>query len=118
MRVQRLFALLLATSLLSAFQCEGDEPQACPVDFVETSIAKLQAQPKQNPAAEIVGYTYRGATVYYISSPCCDRYNNLYDACGGLLCAPDGGLDGKGDGRCADFAAQATDRRVIWREPR
>lgn len=115
---RRLLSWLLMAGLLSAFQCESKEPQPCPYDFVEKTIAKLEAQPKQNPVAELVAYTYQGATVYYVPSPCCDQYNTLYDACGQELCAPDGGATGKGDGRCADFATQATDRRVIWRDPR
>lgn len=114
--MKRLLTLLLLTSLLSAFQC-GDENDACP-DFVDKKIAELKRRPKQNPAAVITAYTFQGATVYGVSSDCCDQFNYIYDACGNVLCAPSGGITGRGDGQCPDFADQATDARVVWRDPR
>jgi hypothetical protein len=114
--MKRLFTLFLLTSLLSAFEC-GDENAACP-DFVEAKKAELQAKPKQNPAAEITEYQFQGQTVYLVSSDCCDQFNYLYNACGDIICAPGGGITGKGDGQCPDFSAQATNARVVWRDPR
>lgn len=114
--MKRLFTLFLLTSLLSAFQCE-DENAACP-SFVDAKIAELQAKPKQNPVAEITEYTFLGETVYLVSSDCCDQFNYLYNGCGNIICAPSGGITGRGDGQCPDFATQATDARVVWRDPR
>ena len=45
---------------------------------------------------------YQGRVAYLIISPCCDQFNYLYDAQGRTLCAPSGGITGRGDGRCAE----------------
>jgi hypothetical protein len=42
----------------------------------------------------------------------------LYDAVGNVLCAPDGGIDGRGDGQCADFRSQRTGGSRVWEDPR
>jgi hypothetical protein len=56
------------------------------------------------PPACIQRYTYHDQVVFYTPIPgCCDRTSTLYDRCGTILCAPDGGYTGKGDGRCPDF---------------
>lgn len=47
-------------------------------------------------------YSYRGRPAYLLNSPCCDQFNYLYDAEGRILCAPSGGLSGRGDGRCTE----------------
>lgn len=115
--MKRLFTLFLLTSLLSAFQCGDENTSICP-SFVDTKIAELQAKPKQNPAAEITEYTWGGRKVYLVSSDCCDQFNYLYNECGDVICAPSGGITGKGDGQCPDFSAQATNARLVWRDPR
>ena len=60
------------------------------------------------PPACIQRYTYHDEVVFYTPIPgCCDRMSTLYDRCGTILCAPDGGYTGKGDGRCPDFKLPA-----------
>jgi hypothetical protein len=85
---------------------------------VKDKIAELQAKPRQNPAAEITEYIFQAQKVYLVSSDCCDQFNYLYSACGDIICAPSGGITGKGDGQCPDFNDQATNARVVWRDPR
>lgn len=114
--MKRLLTLLLLTSLLSAFQCE-DENGPCP-DFIPTKIREILAKPKQNPAAEITEYQFQGQTVYLVSSDCCDQFNYLYSECGDVICAPSGGITGRGDGLCPDFATQATNPRLVWDDRR
>jgi len=46
-----------------------------------------------------------GQVVYLAVAPCCDRFNDLYDALGNPVCAPSGGLSGAGDGRCPQLRA-------------
>lgn len=116
--MKRLLTLLLLTSLLGAFQCADKDSPPCPSDFVKNKSAELQAKPKQNPAAEITEYKFQGQIVYLVSSDCCDQFNYLYSACGDVLCVPSGGITGNGDGLCPDFNTQATDARVVWRDPR
>ncbi|MFZ1390029.1 MAG: hypothetical protein WAS23_00425 [Dokdonella sp.] len=92
-------------------------PAAQPA-WVDTLIATFQAAPVANPPRRIVHYRYRDQRVYYVPATCCDRPSVLYDANGGVLCAPDGGMTGRGDGRCADFHDQRSEESLIWSDPR
>ncbi len=81
-------------------------------------IAEFQSEPVGNPPHAIYQYTYNGRIVYYVPPQCCDQFSTLYDADGIEICAPDGGFSGGGDGRCPDFFDQATDKVLIWEDPR
>jgi hypothetical protein len=85
---------------------------------IQQKIEDIKAQPKWNPPAEVHAYQYKGKTVYYFTSNCCDQYNVVYDADCNYLCAPDGGYTGRGDGKCADFKAAAEHIRLVWKDPR
>ena len=112
-------AVSVALPLL-AFQChkEAEPAPECPAGGLQAKIAELQARPKGNPAYAIWQYSWQGQQVYRVTADCCDQYEMLYDACFNVLCAPSGGLSGKGDGRCPDFYQQATDEQLVWRDPR
>jgi len=74
------------------------------VDFITTT----------QPTA-VFRTTYRGDVVFYAVTGCCDKFNLLYDRCGTLLCYPDGGLSGNGDGKCPDFFGSKAEEYVqIW----
>ena len=62
----------------------------------------------------VTRYIYKGQTVYYITSSCCDKYNIVYDNKCRLLGYPDGGFAGRGDGKMPGFKNEATDARVVW----
>jgi len=104
---------------LLAFRCPSkSSAPGCPPGGIQKKIAELKAQPKANPAYEVWAYKYQGQTVYLISAPCCDNYNTVYDECLNVLCAPSGGFTGRGDGLCPDFNEKATDKKLVWRDPR
>lgn len=63
----------------------------------------------------VVEYMYKNKKVYYVVMPCCDFYNEVYDANCRYLGAPDGGFTGKGDGKIPDFIAEAKPGKVIWK---
>jgi hypothetical protein len=42
----------------------------------------------------------------------------LYDAGGDMICAPDGGLTGKGDGKCPDFLSIRKNEALVWKDTR
>jgi hypothetical protein len=42
----------------------------------------------------------------------------LYDANGKLICRPDGGIAGSGDGKCPDFLAKRKDGWRLWADSR
>lgn len=86
--------------------------------WVDKLIEQFKSELVGNPPQSIWSYEYNGQTVYYIPPQCCDQYSTLYNSSGDVICAPDGGLDGKGDGRCSDFTSQRTNELLIWKDSR
>jgi hypothetical protein len=86
--------------------------------WLKARIADVLAERKRNPITRILRYDYEGQKVYYISAPCCDQYSNVYDTRGKLICQPDGGITGKGDGKCPDFEKRKTNEKLVWQDPR
>jgi len=89
-----------------------------PADWLAELIASLESEPVRNPPALIARYTYQDETVYFVPSYCCDEMSTLYNDDGEIICHPGGGLSGDGDERCSYFFDLATDREVIWKDPR
>jgi hypothetical protein len=87
-------------------------------DWLVALVAELERDPVANPPALIAQYQYKGDTVYYLPPRCCDVPSALYNSTGTILCGPDGGLTGRGDGRCADFFTERKDGKIIWRDKR
>ena len=87
-------------------------------EWVSTLIQRYQAGPEGNPPFAIWQYSYKGNKVYYLPPQCCGQYSELHDGKGALLCAPDGGKNGLGDGKCADFNRLRTDGELIWQDTR
>jgi hypothetical protein len=81
-------------------------------------IKRFGSEPVGNPPLSIWRYEYNGQIVYFVPAHCCDLYSTLYDENGEVLCAPDGGITGKGDGHCTDFSAQRINEQLIWKDPR
>jgi hypothetical protein len=97
----------------------GPASHQTPVPAAVTAlIHELETQPVANPPAYLASYDYAGQVVYYVPPRCCDIFGNLYDAAGQVICHPDGGLAGRGDGRCPDFLSQRTNEIILWRDPR
>ena len=108
--------VILATIVLAA-GCARATPSANP-KWVDQLIEQFKSQPVGNPPQSIWRYEYNGQSVYYVPAQCCDQYSSLYDAGGTVICAPDGGLTGTGDGRCADFQSKRTSETLIWKDTR
>lgn len=81
-------------------------------------IGDLEKQQPANPPARILRYTYQGQEVYYLTGRCCDVPSQLFDAAGNVICEPDGGITGRGDGRCTDFFEQRQNETVVWEDKR
>jgi len=86
-------------------------------DWLAARIKGLEDSSGVNPPELVASYSYQGHTVYYVAPRCCDQYSVLYDSSGAELCAPDGGITGRGDGRCPEFVAQRTNEKILWRPP-
>ncbi len=96
--------------------CMKSQP-ALPSCIVQ-KIEAIQKQEKWNPPAEVYEYRYKGKTVYYFSSNCCDQYNTVYDDQCNYVCAPSGGYTGKGDMKCQDFKDSAQLVKLVWKDER
>lgn len=108
-------ALLLL--IVAPVSCKKDKTPGTS-NCINRKIQTLEKETVRNPPASVVRYTYAGKTVYYIPPYCCDNFSELYDEDCNLICAPDGGFSGVGDGHCTDFWTTATNPVEIWRDPR
>jgi hypothetical protein len=79
-----------------------------------TIIEKIKSDATLKPPKSVTEYTYKGQPVFYLTMPCCDQYNPVYDGDCNYIGAPDGGITGKGDGKLSDFFKAATNGRVVW----
>ena len=84
--------------------------------WVDQLIKKLESDPVANPPLSVWKYEYNGQVVYFVPQHCCDITSVLYDAEGAILCAPDGGIAGRGDGKCIDFFDKRSSEQLIWQD--
>ncbi|GGG10572.1 DUF6970 domain-containing protein [Pontibacter amylolyticus] len=117
-------ALLLMTASVSCQTAgspatsEVQQGKAAPTGWLSELIRELEQEDVANPPAKVYRYTYNGQEVYYLTSRCCDIPSRVYDTDGNLLCEPEGGITGQGDGRCADFLDARTNETLIWEDKR
>ena len=104
---------LVALLALGVNTCKQPLP-----DCISKKIEEIKSQPVWNPPAQVDEYELNGKRVFLFSSPCCDQYNVVYDEHCNAICAPSGGITGKGDLKCADFAQQAKHIRLVWKDER
>ncbi|MBC5994124.1 DUF6970 domain-containing protein [Pontibacter cellulosilyticus] len=90
--------------------------QAAP--WLSQMIQEMEQGKPSNPPAKVYRYTYNDQQVYYVTGRCCDIPSKLYDMNGNVICEPDGGITGKGDGRCPDFFEKRSDETLIWEDKR
>jgi len=116
--MKSLIVLAISCASLIVRGCDQPTPPNDNPRWVNELIERYQAEPVGNPPQSIWRYEYSGQTVYYIPPQCCDQFSQLFDAKGSLLCAPDGGLGGSGDGRCPEFFRERTKEEFIWQDQR
>jgi hypothetical protein len=85
---------------------------------IQNKIDEIKKQQKWNPPAEVNEYLFNGKKVYLFSADCCDQFYTLVDSACNYVCAPSGGIAGKGDGKCADFNEKAQLLRLVWKDDR
>jgi len=81
---------------------------------IQKKIDSFKVMAQHEQPQRVVEYEYKGKTVYYVSSHCCDFFNELYDSNCNLMGYPDGGFTGRGDGKFPDFAKEVKKEKVIW----
>ena len=112
--MKRIF--FLATAILivcSSFQKKKPKTRL-PVCILQ-KITAFKKQEKFAQPQSVYEYVYKGKKVYYITLPCCDNFNELYDSNCTLMGHPDGGFTGRGDGKVADFIAKRKGEKLIWK---
>ena len=116
---RRLLFVFCSAACLAA--CGGTRtpvsPEPLPA-WITSLIRELESKPPANPPAFIGRYEFKGGVVYFLPQRCCDIPSTVYGTDGTVVCHPDGGFTGAGDGRCPEFFAERKDERIIWRDPR
>ena len=105
--------LFLPLIFCSAFQKKKNK-QTMP-SCISEKIREFKKLEKHLQPQNVYEYLYRGKKVYYVTMPCCDNFNELYDSNCRLLGHPDGGFTGKGDGKLPDFSKEGKAGRMVWR---
>jgi hypothetical protein len=114
----KLVILLLAVSAMLSETCKNNKQNNVIPACVQQKIDSIKLLPRFNPPAQVDEYVYNGKKVFLFSSDCCDQYNSLVDEHCNYVCAPGGGITGKGDGACADFDKNAKHIKLVWKDPR
>lgn len=107
--------LLLATVVTK--DCSKEKPSGLP-KCVQLRIEAIKKEPRWNPPAQVDEYRYKGKTVYLFSADCCDQFTVVMDSECQYMCAPAGGLTGKGDRKCDDFFTEAQLVKTAWKDQR
>ena len=111
------FKLMIGLLLLGAQTCKKEGLNGIPLCIVQ-KIEAIKADNVWNPPGSVWRYDYNGKKVYYIASRCCDIPSILYDEQCNVICSPDGGFTGKGDGKCQDFFQKRKNEKLIWKDDR
>jgi hypothetical protein len=97
--------------------CKKDKLEGVP-ECISNKIQKIKNQPRWNPPASITEYRYKDKRVYLFTADCCDQYVELFDENCNYICAPGGGITGKGDMKCTDFSEKAVFVKLVWKDER
>ena len=111
------FFIIIYTFFTTFTSCHKSDSESDIPECIEEQITLLKNKPTQNPAAEVWRWKTTNKTYYYITSDCCDQFNYLYDSDCTIVCAPDGGFTGAGNGKCSDLIEPII-KHLIWEDPR
>jgi hypothetical protein len=114
--MRRLRLSIALAAVLSAAGCGTTATDTRPAWLLEL-IARQEAGPVANPPAYIARQEYAAGIYYYLPPRCCDIWSELYDAEGTLVCHPDGGITGGGDGNCPALGEPLREE-IVWRDTR
>jgi len=104
--------------LLLVLSCSKQKTPSLNVPIcIQSKIETIKSLPVENPPKEVWKWQVNGNTYFYFSAACCDQYSELYDSNCSLVCHPDGGITGVGDGNCPSFSGPIT-KTLVWKDPR
>ncbi|MFT5336584.1 MAG: hypothetical protein ACJAY8_001063 [Sphingobacteriales bacterium] len=96
-----------------AYLSQEEKIESC----IAHKIEEVLAGDPQNPRTEIWLWKSSAELYYYVNAPCCDQFSVLFNEDCAVVCAPDGGFSGNGDGACPEFAADLS-RILVWKDIR
>ncbi|AKD58594.1 hypothetical protein SD10_17200 [Spirosoma radiotolerans] len=115
MRTYLTFIILIG---LTSPGCKSDTISKGTPECIVSMINQIKSQDKWSPPAKVFSYSYKGQLVYFIPQRCCDIPSILLDEQCHIVCSPDGGISGGGDGKCTDFFASRREEKLIWQDSR
>jgi hypothetical protein len=107
-----LIGILVLSSNCTDSGIDTDAPKC-----IDTKIKEIMMNDVTNPPTQVWKWVDDSNTYYYITSDCCDQYNYLYTINCEIVCAPDGGITGNGDGNCPEFTSEIK-KTLIWEDKR
>lgn len=84
---------------------------------VRYMISQLKEIDVRNPPASVWKVECQAKSYFYVPSYCCDFMSELYDDNCKLICHPDGGFAGNGDGKCPD-ELDLNNKVLVWQDTR
>lgn len=117
MKKTSLWLAFVLSGLFALTSCKKLDLEVDVPSCLKKEIRKIKREEVRNPPAKVWRLIADGKTYFYITSDCCDQYNYLYDDHCDIVCAPDGGFTGAGDGNCPDFG-DSTQTTLVWEDDR
>ncbi len=93
------------------FSCSSMKTNTTDLQKLLESYAKSHDNEKP---AQIEKWTVDSAIYYHVFPKGADRYSELYNSDLELICHPEGGMVGTGDGKCPDWAKTVKNKEIIW----
>lgn len=106
---------LIANACIKDQARKGLQEGSC-VQHLIDELAKEKTP--RNPRAEVWEFDYNGGKVYYVPPYCCDAQSVLFDKYCNVICHPDGGYSGSGDGQCTNFFTDRRNGVLVWKDER
>jgi hypothetical protein len=116
--VSRLAGMFLL--ILSLSSCKEEDPIVLHFEkevpkCIEEKIKAEKRVEFGMPHAKVREWKANGKTYYYFFASGEGGFNELHDDNCNILCAPNGGITGKGYGDCPDFAGPK-EKTLVWEE--
>ena len=103
--------------LILLISCKTSDQTSKTPSCIDSKIEVLKKEPVANPLAEVWKWETEGKIYYYFNAACCDQFSTLYNDKCEIICAPDEGFTGRGDGKCPEFPNEVI-KSLIWKDER
>ncbi len=107
----------LTAGIFTLLSCEKSDLKINAPTCIKDKIETIMNNNVTNPPTQVWKWEIDGESYYYITSVCCDQFNNLYNVQCEFVCSPDGGITGNGDGNCPDFIDEII-KILVWEDNR